>query len=206
MTPLRVTGSATAVQQALEILQRQCFDVIVQQSGSQIGAVYMGLVGIVSQAYRRAVVYMGDELVGLLPLRFEDRELRVGSYIPVRIEAPPEAGEYRPVLSHILTVPGHYAVLTTAPGVRLSKQILHEAERERLQNLGAAQRLEGWGLDLAYRCPGHRRAAFDSRNPAPDAPGENLQGAGGGGHHGRLCVWGRRGGAGVHDRACQNGL
>jgi hypothetical protein len=50
------------------------------------------------------------------------------------------------VLSHTLTVPGHYVVLTTAPGVRLSKQIMNEAERQRLQDLGAAQRLDGWGL------------------------------------------------------------
>ncbi len=143
---LRVTGTASAVQQALDILQRQCFDVIVQQSVSHIGAIYMGLVGIVSEANRRAVVYMGDDLAGLLPLRYEERGVQIGSYIPVRIEAPPVAGEYRPEISNVLTVPGQYVVLTTAPGVRLSKQITNAAERERLQNLGASQHVAGWGI------------------------------------------------------------
>lgn len=143
---LRVTGSTSAVQQALDILQRQCFDVIVQQSASPVGAIYMGLVGIVSPANRRAVVYMGDDMVGLLPLRYEERSVQIGSYIPVRIEAPPQAGEYRAEVSNVLTVPGQYVVLTTAPGVRLSKQITNAAARERLQQLGDAQRLAGWGL------------------------------------------------------------
>jgi len=77
---LRVVGPADAVEQVLQRLHERCFDVFIRRGGSsQLGATYMGLVGAVSRVRRRAVVYMGEQRAGILPLRYDDRELRVGS-------------------------------------------------------------------------------------------------------------------------------
>ena len=84
---LRVAGPADAVEQVLQLLQEHCFDSLIRRESSQIGATYMGLVGVVSHARRRAVVYMGEQRAGILSLRYDDRDLHVGSYLPVRIEA-----------------------------------------------------------------------------------------------------------------------
>jgi hypothetical protein len=144
---LRVSGPAQAVKQALQLLQQHCFDVVThQQDNVQVGAVYMGLVGLCSQSRRRAVVYLGGGLAGVLPLRYEDRDLRVGTYLPVRIAAPPAEGDDRPEVSTSITVPGQYAVLTSVPAVRLSKQIADPQQQERLQRLGSAQDTGGWGI------------------------------------------------------------
>jgi probable ribonuclease FAU-1 len=143
---LRVAGPADAVEQILQLLQEHCFDVFIRRESSQLGATYMGLVGAVSRVRRRAIVYMGEQRAGILPLRYDDRELRVGSYIPVRIEAMTTEGDARPQLSTVITVAGQYAVLTSAEGVKLSKQISDTATRERLQELGEAQATGGWGI------------------------------------------------------------
>lgn len=143
---IRMTGAGHAVREALQLIQRHCPDVIVLQSNSLAGAIYMGLVGLVSPARRRAIIYLGDQLAGILPLNFEDRELRLGSYVPVRIEALTSEGDERLQLSASLTVPGHYAVLTLTPVVRISKQITDPEARERLQRLGSAQETSGWGI------------------------------------------------------------
>jgi hypothetical protein len=143
---IRISGAADAVTQVLRILQQQCFDVITHQESLQIGAIYMGLVGLCSPARRRAIVYLGERLAGILPLRYEDRTLRVGTYLPVRIAAPPVEGDDRPELSTSITVPGLYAVLTSTPSVRLSKQITDAEQQERLKRLGEAQDTRGWGV------------------------------------------------------------
>jgi hypothetical protein len=143
---IRMSGLADAVTPALRILQQHCLDVIAHQESIQLGAIYMGLVGLYSQVRRRAIVYMGDGLAGVLPLRYEDRALRVGTYLPVRIAAPPAEGDDRPELSTSITVPGHYAVLTSATSVRLSKQITDAEQQERLKRLGAAQDTGSWGI------------------------------------------------------------
>lgn len=143
---IRIAGPADAVEQLLQILQERCLDVFIRCESSQLGATYMGLVGVVSRARRRAVVYIGEQRAGILPLRYEDRALRVGSYIPVRIEALTSDGDSRPQLSSVITVPGQYAVLTSAAGVKLSKQISNSETRARLQQLGEAQATGGWGI------------------------------------------------------------
>ena len=143
---IRVAGPADAVEQVLQILQEHCIDVLMRRDSSQLGATYMGLVGVVSRVRRRAVVYMGEQRAGILPLRYEDRELRVGSYLPVRIEEMTSEGDSRPQLSTVISVPGQYAVLTSAPGVKLSKQISDAETRERLQGLGEAQATGDWGI------------------------------------------------------------
>lgn len=143
---IRLAGSVDAVKQALAVLQNHCFDVITHQDSLQVGATYMGLVGICSRVRRRAVVYLGNHLDGILPLRYEDRDLKVGSYIPVRIAALPAEGGDRPQLSASITVPGHYAVLTSARAVRLSKQITDPRQQERLRRLGEQQDTGGWGI------------------------------------------------------------
>jgi len=143
---VRVAGPADAVEQALQLLQEHCFDLLIRRESSQIGATYMGLVGVVSHVRRRAVVYIGEQRAGLLSLRYDDRELSVGSYIPVRIEALSTDGDDRPQLSTVVTVPGQYAVLTSSPSVKLSKQISDTTTRERLQQLGEAQPTGGWGI------------------------------------------------------------
>src|SRR5258706_579501 len=106
----------------------------------------MGLVGIVSRVRRRAIVYIGDQRAGILPLRYEDRDVRVGSHIPVRIEALTSEGDDRLQLSAVISVPGQYAVLTSSQSVKFSKQISDEATRERLQQLGDAQPTGSWGI------------------------------------------------------------
>ena len=63
---LRVAGPADAVEQVLQLLQEHCFDSLIRRESSQIGATYMGLVGIVSRIRRRAVVYMGEQRAGIL--------------------------------------------------------------------------------------------------------------------------------------------
>jgi len=143
---IRVAGSADAVEQVLQLLQEHCVDSLIRRESSQIGATYMGLVGVVSHVRRRAVVYVGEQRAGILPLRYDDRELLVGSYLPVRIEALTTDGDDRPQLSTVVTVPGQYAVLTSSPSVKLSKQISDAATRERLQSLGEAQPTGDWGL------------------------------------------------------------
>jgi hypothetical protein len=143
---IRLAGSGDAVKQALAVLQNHCFDVITHQDNLQVGAIYMGLVGICSRIRRRAVVYLGNDLVGILPLRYEDRDLKVGSYLPVRIATLPAEGGDHPQLSASITVPGHYAVLTSARAVRLSKQITDPHQQERLQRLGEQQDTGGWGI------------------------------------------------------------
>ena len=130
----------------MHLLQQHCFDVITHQDNFQVGAIYLGVVGLCSQARRRAIVYMGNQQAGILPLRYDERAPRVGSYLPVRIAAPPAEGDYRPQLSTGITVPGQYVVLTSIPGVKLSKQISATAHQERLQRLGEAQDTGGWGL------------------------------------------------------------
>src|ERR687887_891619 len=94
-----IAGPADAVEQVLQLLQEHCFDSLIRRESSQVGATYMGLVGVVSRARRRAVVYMGEQRAGILPLRYDDRDLRVGSYLPVRIEALTTDGDDRPQLS-----------------------------------------------------------------------------------------------------------
>ena len=143
---LRLTGSADAVGETLSLLQQECFDIITRQNQSEVGALYIGLVGIVSRASRQAVVYMGEGHVGILPLRYEDQNLHIGSYIPVRIDDSAQVRGSRPQLSKVLTIPGQYAVLTAARTVRLSKQITDTQQRDRLQHLGAAQATGDWGI------------------------------------------------------------
>jgi hypothetical protein len=143
---LRITGPAEAAGAILAHLQHHCFDVITRQERSEVGALYMGILGIVSRVRRQAMVYLGEDRVGILPLRYEDQDMRVGSYLPVRIEATTHENTNRPQLSKSLTIPGQYAVLTAARVVRLSKQITDEAQRERLQQLGEAQSTDGWGI------------------------------------------------------------
>lgn len=143
---VRLSGAAAAVDMALTALRQHCFDVTAQLENLQAGAIYKGLVGICSRVKRRAIVYLDDTLVGHLPLRYEDRDLRVGSIIPVRVASVPSEGEARPELSTSLTVPGRYAVLTSAPAIRLSKQITDAHQRDRLQRLGEAQETGGWGI------------------------------------------------------------
>ncbi len=143
---LQISGPADAVEDALTYLQSQCFDVITRYESSETGALYMGLVGIVSRERRQAIVYLGEERSGVLPLRYEDQNIRVGSSVPVRIDAPATHQNGRPQLSSVLTVPGQYAVLTAVRSVRMSKQITDEAHRERLQQLGEAQEIGEWGI------------------------------------------------------------
>jgi hypothetical protein len=143
---IRLAGSADAVQKALTVLQQHCFDVITHHDSLQVGAIYMGLVGICSRVRRRAIVYLGNQLVGVLPLRYEDRDLRVGSYLPVRIAALPAEGDDRPQLSNSITLPGDYAVLTSAQVVRLSKQITDPQQQERLRRLGEQGKTDDWGI------------------------------------------------------------
>jgi hypothetical protein len=143
---LRISGPANAVEETLSHLHSQCFDAITRHESSETGALYMGLVGIVSRERRLAIVYLGAERSGVLPLRYEDQGIRVGSCVPVRIETPATHQHGRPQLSSVLTVPGQYAVLTAVPSVRMSKQITDEAQRERLQKLGEAQEIGDWGI------------------------------------------------------------
>ncbi len=143
---LRISGPADAVEDVLAHLHDQCFDIITRHESSETGALYMGLVGIVSRERRQAIVYLGEERSGVLPLRYEDQGIRVGSCVPVRIDTPATHNHGRPQLSKVLTVPGQYAVLTAAPSVKLSKQITDEAQRERLQKLGEAQDVGEWGI------------------------------------------------------------
>jgi hypothetical protein len=143
---LRISGEAEAVHHALELLRTHCIDVLTRQDESEVGALYMGVVGIVSGARRHAVVYLGNGLVGVLPLRYEEQDLRTGTYLPVRIASPTADRDSRPELSRVLTVPGHYAVLSATKAVRLSKQITEPQQRERLQQLGATQNVGMWGI------------------------------------------------------------
>ena len=143
---LRISGPADAVEDVLAHLHSQCFDVITRYESSETGALYMGLVGIVSRERRQAIIYLGEERSGVLPLRYEDQGMRVGSCVPVRIDTPATHHNGRPQLSTVLTVPGQYAVLTAAQSVRMSKQITDEAQRERLQRLGEAQNIGEWGI------------------------------------------------------------
>jgi probable ribonuclease FAU-1 len=143
---IRISGPAESVEQALRLVQQHCFDVITYQDNFQVGAIYMGLVGLCSPARRRAIVYMGNQQAGVLPLRYEERDLQVGSYLPVRIAAPPAEGDDRPQLSTSLTVPGQYAVLSSIPGVKFSKQITDPEHQRRLQRLGEAQETGNWGV------------------------------------------------------------
>jgi hypothetical protein len=143
---LRLSGPADAVGQALACLWQQCFDAIARPEPSEVGALYMGLIGLISRARRQAVVYLGEERAGILPLSLEDHDLRVGSVLPVRLEAATGGTADRPQLSRVLTLPGQYAVLTAARAVRLSKQITDVQQRERLQRLGEAQETGGWGI------------------------------------------------------------
>ena len=144
---IRMAGPADAVEHLLGLLRERCADVIVlRRESSQLGATYMGLVGIVSRVRRRAIVYIGEQRAGILPLRYEDRELRAGAHIPVRIEALTSEGDDRLQLSAVISVPGQYAVLTSSQSVKFSKQISDEATRERLQQLGEAQPTGGWGI------------------------------------------------------------
>jgi hypothetical protein len=143
---LRLSGPSEAVGQALSCLRQTCFDAIARPEQSEVGALYMGLVGIISRIRRQALVYLGEARAGLLPLHLEDQDLKVGAYLPVRIAAPAPEGGDRPELSRVLTIPGQYVVLTAAPSVRLSKQITDTQQRERLQHLGEAQETGGWGI------------------------------------------------------------
>ena len=143
---LRISGPADAVEGVLAHLHGQCFDALTRYEASENGALYMGLVGIVSRERRQAIIYLGEERSGVLPLRYEDQGMRVGSCVPVRIDTPSTHQNGRPLLSKVLTVPGQYAVLTAARSVRMSKQITDEAQRERLQTLGEAQETGEWGI------------------------------------------------------------
>lgn len=143
---LRVAGPADAVERLLQLLHTHCPDAVIRRESSQVGATYMGLVGVVSRIRRLAVVYLGEERAGLLALRYDDREVQVGSYLPVRIEAMTSEGDDRPQLSTVVSVAGQYAVLTSSPSVKLSKQISDVETRERLTRLGEAQPTEGWGI------------------------------------------------------------
>jgi hypothetical protein len=143
---LRFAGTTDLIQAALALIQQHCVDVIVHRDGFQVGAIYMGLVGICSRASRRAVVYLGNGMAGVLPLRYDDRDLAVGSYMPVRIAAVPAESDGRPELSAGLTLPGQYAVLTSVPAVRMSKQITEPQELERLQRLGERYVTNEWGI------------------------------------------------------------
>jgi hypothetical protein len=143
---LRLSGPADAVEEVLAHVHGQCFDVITRYESSETGALYMGLVGIVSRERRQAIIYLGEERSGILPLRYEDQGMQVGSCVPVRIDTPATHHHGRPQLSTVLTVPGQYAVLTAVQSVRMSKQITDEAQRERLQRLGEAQDIGEWGI------------------------------------------------------------
>jgi len=143
---IRLAGTAEVIHEALAAIQQHCFDVIMHRDSFQVGAIYMGLVGLYSRASRRAVVYLGNGLAGVLPLRYDDRDLAVGSYLPVRIAALPAESDGRPELSTSLTLPGHYAVLTSVPAVRLSKQITDPQQLERLQRLGTQHVTGEWGI------------------------------------------------------------
>jgi hypothetical protein len=143
---IRIAGSSETVHHAIETIQRHCFDVITHSDSLQVGAIYQGLVGIVSRVRRRATVYLGNQIVGRLPLRYEDRDMKIGTYLPVRIASLPSEAGGDPELSTSITVPGHYAVLTSTPAVRLSKQITDLQQQERLQSLGNQLDSGSWGI------------------------------------------------------------
>ncbi|MCZ6875141.1 MAG: ribonuclease E/G [bacterium] len=143
---IRIAGSSEHVRRTIELLQSHCFDVITHLDSLQVGAVYQGLVGIVSRVQRRATVYLGNQLVGFLPMRYEDGNLKVGTFLPVRIAALPAEADGSPELSTSITVPGHHAVLTSTEAVRLSKQITDPQHQERLQRLGDQLNTGDWGI------------------------------------------------------------
>ena len=143
---LRISGPADAVGDVLSHLRQHCVDILMREEQSEVGALYMGVVGIFSRASRHAVIYLGDNRSGVLPVRYDDPDLKIGSYLPVRVENPAHDNASRLQLSTVLTIPGQYAVLTASPTVRLSKQITDTDQRNRLQKLGEAQTLDGWGI------------------------------------------------------------
>lgn len=143
---LRLSGPDDGIERVLGILQQHFTDVIIRRSGMQVGSMYLGLIGLVSRERRQAVVYLGGQLSGTLPMGPDDRGPEVGARIPVRIEALGNGPDRRPQLSAVLTVPGRYAVLSMTPAVRISKQITSTGARERLQQLGRSQETKGWGI------------------------------------------------------------
>ena len=203
---LRVAGPADAVEQVLQLLQEHCFDSLIRRESSQIGATYMGLVGVVSHARRRAVVYMGEQRAGILSLRYDDRDLRVGSYLPVRIEALTTDGDDRPQLSTVVTVPGQYAVLTSSPSVKLSKQISDAETRERLQQLGEAQPTGGWGILWRTAAQHADEQVLVQEIAHLTQVAHDLQARISCHHHGRLYLWRRDGRTRVAARPEQSGL
>ena len=143
---LRLSGSGDGIEHVVGVLQQHFTDIIIRRSGMQVGSMYLGLVGLVSRERRQAVVYLGGQLSGTLPMGPDDRGPEIGARIPVRIEALGNGPDKRPQLSAVLTVPGRYAVLSMTPAVRISKQITSTGARERLQQLGKAQETKGWGI------------------------------------------------------------
>src|SRR5512145_611980 len=63
---IHLSGPAEGVEQALHLMQQHCFDIITYQDNFQVGAIYLGVVGLCSQARRRAIVYMGNQQAGIL--------------------------------------------------------------------------------------------------------------------------------------------